>query len=113
MAGLDVTPAQPVGDEQSDVRRAQATSYVRQTPINSVAAIVAASFQVYALWPVAPRAWVVAWYAVVTLIALAMLASWNSERRRPTRAQISPRLVTRATCGWRSPARSRAAPPCS
>jgi signal transduction histidine kinase len=96
MAGLDATSACP-DDEQSEMRRAQIASYVRQAPVNSLASIAAASWQAYALWPVAPHAWVIAWYLVIGLIAAVMLWSWWRERGSPRREHVSPRLISRAT----------------
>lgn len=84
----------PAGDE---LRRAQVTSYARQTPINTCVTIASSLLLAGILWPVAPRGWLVLWAGTHAVLSMLVFYRWKRRRhRRPRQHTISTRAIRRA-----------------
>ena len=84
---------------EDEVRRAQLSSFARQTPINTCATVAIVLLLTGILWPVAPRGWLVLWAGAHMVLSLLGFGRWWRRRHRHRRPRGSG-TPTRAL--WRA-----------
>jgi len=81
----------------AEIRLRQVGTLVSQTPAMSGTNVINAALTALIFWNTAPRAFLVAWVAVLWYFALARLGNWMRHRHRPAPASVRPRTVRKAT----------------
>ncbi len=82
----------------SSMRTAQVVAYVRQTPVNAMATVVASGVTGFLLWPTISAYWILTWIGTQWLLIGTLLYRWIRHRQsKRTLRNIRPSALRRAT----------------